>query len=238
MMPGFRERFGRRTLLIGAALAAVLGGTAAALAATDTFNTAGGASTTQQTETTPAEPPQPGPPQPTPVTTVDPTVASAYQAFRRAPTAGDTAPFADRPLPDGAAASLARRGTSSPTGHPYYLVPSKEGLCILAENGGGGCTSASQAVQGDLIVSVCERGLAAGSVRLAGMFPDGVQEITLSLADGSQASVPVSSNTLVTDVPVTVPGQVPVKATWTTKDGIQGQPVPIPPDAASVNCAR
>lgn len=227
----------RRKLTAGlVALAAVVVAAAAALASTNTFSSSSSLSGAQ-TETVPAQAPQPGPAPEPPVSGVDQRLVAAYQAFRRNRTPSDAAPFAGRQLRGGAAAALARRGASA-SGHAYYLVPAKQSLCILSENGSGGCTDVDRALQGDLIVSVCDRDLPPGSVRLAGMFPDQTTAITLTLADGTQQTLPVSDNTVVADLPVTPAARVPVKATWSTADGPQTEQVPVPPDAASANCAR
>jgi hypothetical protein len=167
-------------------------------------------------------------------------ILAAYSVFRRGGQSTDRPPGAEaiaQHARGGENPSLARRATRTEAGaHWYYLVPGSDTLCVDAENGSGACSTVAQALEGALAASVCAPDLASGSVRLFGMMPDSVEHVDLVRPDGSAITVPVHDNALTVDVDVTSAPTVPTDARWTTVDGTQSQRLPIPPDAASVNC--
>jgi hypothetical protein len=149
--------------------------------------------------------PSPGEPAPplaetAPVGAVEAGLGSQLGVLRRSQTAADAVPGS---IPivfsqaSGANLSLARH-VGGQDGSEAWVIPGRGTVCILArqaEDGLGGavCTSTAAADAGGLNVQLASDKLPGGEL-LAGVVPDGVGSVTVTLAGGGTTSIPVHEN--------------------------------------------
>jgi hypothetical protein len=138
--------------------------------------------------------------QPSPASTVEPALTDAFGLLRRVRTAADVVP-GDIPVvlspASGANLALARR-VAGPEGTEAWVIPGNEAACILAQAsryglGGAVCNPTAGARAGQLDVQSASNRL-PGAELVAGLVPDGVSSVQLTLAGGGTASVPVREN--------------------------------------------
>lgn len=132
----------------------------------------------------------------TPIAAPDEEQLAAFAVLRRDRSVQDALPevaarlVAHGPGSDlGANADLSRL-TTSEGGRRLYLVPGRGWLCVVDEDGGGGCNRTAQARDGYL---VARRQVSAGTL-LAGGLPDGVETVTVRGEGGASEQVPVRDN--------------------------------------------
>lgn len=159
---------------------------------------------------------------------VAPEIPELIAGFRRAQTATDRLP-ANGNLPadlqPGENPLLARRlgGTGGPA---TYAWPMKDGVCKVA-NRGGGCAPTSL---------LAERGVLLGTsfssderaVYVDALAVDGVREVVLTLEDGREITAAIENNAFNIVLPAD-----PVRASWVKPDGsreVQTDLVPRPED--------
>ena len=135
-----------------------------------------------------------------PAASIEPALAAGVALMRRAQTEADAIP-ASLPVvfsqASGANLALARR-VADGEGAEAWIVPGNGSTCILAQVrqyriGGAVCTTTAAALAGELNVQSASAQL-PGAELVAGMTPDGVESVTMSLADGSTVSAPVREN--------------------------------------------
>jgi hypothetical protein len=136
----------------------------------------------------------PVPPQATgaPASSVEPALRSGFALLRRAQDAQDGVPGSVTAVFSGASGAnlaLARRVADAQQDEAW-IVPGSGSACILARNGqlrigGAVCTSSAAALRGELNVQSASSSLPGGEL-VAGIVPDGVRSVTLTLADGSR----------------------------------------------------
>jgi hypothetical protein len=136
-------------------------------------------------------------------------VKDAYAVFRRAATRADRLPSSKR-------GDIVRRIAGTPTQN-VYLVLRGRSLCSVTTTksnraGGMGCGPAETYLDGHTpIGSFSDED---GPSTITSAFPDGVREVTLTLADGSSRTYPVENNGFARDVPAR-----PAKLAWIAPDG-------------------
>ena len=148
--------------------------------------------------------PSPGPVPPRPgaalATMPDRADRAAFAILRRAPTAADQIPL---PTPialsgaSGANLGQARRAAGS-GGAQAWVVPGRGSVCLIAawpaqHAGGAGCVPDATATAGELVLESASR-LAPGREFIAGLVPDRVSSVTVTLAGGGQRTAPVREN--------------------------------------------
>jgi hypothetical protein len=137
-------------------------------------------------DTTPSGPP-PGRPM---ASNTDQQLAESFAVLRRRRTASDVleaARFGDG-NPAGANAALARRAVSS-GGDSIFVVPANAGVCLVSGTYSG-CTSSDAAQRGYSVGMAATR----SGVQITGLVPDGVQSVTVNLANGDTATTTVADN--------------------------------------------
>jgi hypothetical protein len=82
----------------------------------------------------------------------------------------------------------------SPEGHPIWLIPGSNGLCIY-RSGEGACTSIENALAGHLVMAL--GGSATQGPTLYGVVPDGNPIVSLYSASGASQPISVTSNVYV-----------------------------------------
>lgn len=191
-------------------------------------------------ETTPMQEETPSPGADAVVSHVDVEIARNFGVFRRSRKPGDvlTRIDAGTRTSDGENLALSRRAARTASGDTYYLVPGRNALCILGDNGSGGCSPLDRAKRGDLLVVLCAPSLADTHLRIIGLFPDGVEHVIFERADGMRDQVRVENNALAVDLPRAIATELPLVARWSGPNGETSQEVPIPPDALGVQCGR
>lgn len=180
-VPSQRRWRARRTVIL--ALATTLGATGAALAATGVLSS-GPVSLAQyrageQAALAPVVPPK---------------QAAAFAILRRSATATDALPVSMLPEPFvrmyGANPALARRVQGLPQGVEAWLVPGNGSLCVVT-SGGASCGRDAALDKYGLAI---ESGSGSGPQSIAGVVPDGVRSVTITLANGSQQDANVVDN--------------------------------------------
>jgi hypothetical protein len=132
-----------------------------------------------------------------PASAVEPALLDAFALMRRGQTQADVIPASVQPAfsqASGANPALARR-VSDGAGTEAWLVPGNGSACILARApayaiGGAVCVPTASARAGELDVQGASSQLPGGEL-VAGVVPDGVESVTLHLADGSSLEAPV-----------------------------------------------
>ncbi len=153
-----------------------------------------------------------------PVAAVEASAGSHLGVLRRSQIAADAVPGS---IPivfsaaSGANIALARRVPGQDTSDAW-VIPGRGTTCILARAegalGGAACTSSAAADAGQLnIQSASDK--APGEELLAGVVPDGVDAVTVTLTDGATAALSVRENVYagvihgaVSNVTATAPG--------------------------------
>jgi hypothetical protein len=135
-----------------------------------------------------------------PASSIEPTLSAAFALMRRPQTQADMIPASIQVAfsqASGANPLLARRVSDS-AGEEAWLIPGNGSACILARVprygiGGAVCVPADAARAGELDVQSASTQL-PGSELVAGVVPDGVDAVTLHLADGGAVAAPVSED--------------------------------------------
>jgi len=136
--------------------------------------------------------------------------------------------------------ALARRAGGLADGGAW-VIPGNGAICFAAygnaggvadANGGESCDTASDAIAGhEAMIASSQR--APGWLLVAGLVPDGVQSVTLTFADGSDETLPVSDNVYLTELQASAVPQV----SFATGDGevvpIGAGPLPAGSPASS-----
>jgi hypothetical protein len=180
-LPTQRRRRARGTLIV--ALATTLGATGVALAATGVLSSGPVSIARYQAGDQAAL-----------ASVVPPEQAAAFAILRRPATASDALPASM--LPEqfvgiyGASPGLARRVRGLPQGVEAWLVPGNRSLCLVT-NRGAAC-GADAAL--DRYGLALESGSGSGAPSVAGVVPDGVTSVTITLANGSQQDATVVDN--------------------------------------------
>jgi hypothetical protein len=148
---------------------------------------------------------------PTPIAPRTDAIEKAYGVFRR-PARPQDDPGKRRPPFTGKARLIASTAKSD-----VFLILGKRDMCLLTHakrgsTGGGGCGPRGAYVDGKRPMGTFSDD--PGPSLIAFAFPDGVEEVTLILADGSSATYPVRDNGFARDVP-----DRPVRLEWTAPDG-------------------
>jgi hypothetical protein len=138
---------------------------------------------------------------------VEPALLEAFALMRRPQTQADAIPASAQPAfsqASGANPGLARR-VSDGAGAEAWLIPGSGSACILARApayaiGGAVCVPTAAARAGELDVQSASS-LLPGSELVAGVVPDGVEAVTLQLADGSSSHVQVREGVYLALVP-------------------------------------
>jgi hypothetical protein len=135
-----------------------------------------------------------------PASSIEPALQSSVGLMRRAPTAADVVP-ASVPVAfsqsSGANLTLARR-VAGEGGAEAWIIPGSGSTCILARVaqyriGGAVCTSTTAARAGELNVQSAGS-QQPGAELLAGLVPDGVGSVSMTLADGTTTTEAVHEN--------------------------------------------
>jgi len=127
----------------------------------------------------------------------------------------------------------ARHALTTSSGEQYFVVPANGSACLYDQNGGGACLPNADAESGRLVgVDLCAPHLAAGSVRVYGLVPDGVESVALSVAGGRAYSTAVSNNVYAATFEARS-GSLPTVVSWQAGDGAHSERVPLPPDASA-----
>jgi hypothetical protein len=179
--PARRRWRTRRTVILS--LATTLGATGAALAATGVLSR-GPVSVAQYRAGEQAAL----------VSVVPPGQAAAFAILRRPATTTDALPASMLPEPFvriyGANPALARRVQGLPKDVQAWLVPGNGSLCVVAD-GGASCGPDAALIKYGLAV---ESGSGTGPQSIAGVVPDGVSSVTITLADGRAQDATVVDN--------------------------------------------
>lgn len=161
-------------------------------------------------------------------TAPDSASTAAFSIMRRARTSADeisSHAIGGLSSASGANIALARRAHGFTNGEAW-VIPGIGNECLWAEsttakNGGAVCDGDSTATSGGLMLEA-ETPSAPGKVLIAGLVPDGIASVTVTLADGSAQALPVYENVYMQEITgepksVTVrPSQV-LAATMPTK---------------------
>jgi hypothetical protein len=216
-MRRYVPRFAKRTVvlmvsaLVGIALAAVVA-TAASNQSNDTTETA------ESGPPTPEAPPQ--------ATGVAPALKAQVKLLRGQPSAkrGDVPPgMAQSIEQQGGRVDLAR--STAVGGERLAVVPTSDGACIT-NRALTTCGPTGRVLAGGLTaVLLCGEGLPAGSIRVFGVLPDGVEKVSFQGAEGKATSAGVIDN--VYDAAVS---GAPTEASWVDEEGKpQTAALPVPP---------
>lgn len=163
-------------------------------------------------------------------------VSKAYAVFSQAPVAEESARFSQRAdiLADqGLNPNLARSGARlAETNDEVLVSPSKDGLCIGTRlTGVSGCSNGATALNGTVGAVICSPTIPANKVLLVGAFPNGVQDVTGILSDGSTASYPIKRNSLILLLDKSKP--VPTSLGYVANGAQQNISTSIPKDSLS-----
>ncbi len=180
-VPARRRQRRRRIVIV--ALAATLGATGAALAASGVLSN-GPVSIAQYRAGEQAAL----------ADAVPPAQAAAFAILRRPATAADALPASMLPPPFvhmyGANRALARRVQALPQGVEAWLVPGNGSLCLVT-NAGASCGPDAPLIKYGLAI---ESGSGSGRQSVTGIVPDAVRSVTITLANGTQQQATVLDN--------------------------------------------
>jgi hypothetical protein len=120
-----------------------------------------------------------------------------FGVLRRAATAGDRLPknALEVSATYGSIPDAARKARATAHGALYVIPGSDERICLMDQNGAGGCNRLD--VDGDLrLVTTIDHvpWLADGEVEIQGLVPDGVRSVTVTLRDGGERTLDVVNN--------------------------------------------
>jgi len=156
-----------------------------------------------------------------------PASVSAHFAILRRPQIGSDHPTTvaagDEFAPHGGNTALAREPqgvqVGAPTADPMLVVPGQGSICLVHRfDMSGTCQSVADAEAGNAVTwAPCLPGLKPGQVRIAGLVPDGVSLVTLTLSDASSQTASVQDNSyeFVTPGSSALPVQVTFSANGT-----------------------
>jgi hypothetical protein len=178
------------------------------------------------------------------ITSTPTDVTSSFAAFQRAGTPQDRAigtgskalsMLATAQQESGVNPSLARLVYQSATS-TLALVPGKGVLCLLeeAQSISAECMSAAEADSHGIGITTHVGNREGASIIFAGVLPDGVHDVFLTLADGDRVAVPLSADGGYSVAPTTNPTSI----SYTDAGGVQhteatapAPPPPTPPPA-------
>lgn len=176
--------------------------------------------------------------------TVDAAPSASLSIFRGDETAQEAVPIevkqrlaAALPPHGGGDATLARRAQTTSTGDAVFVMPAKDGVCLItASTSEGFCAPAQTVLTGQAIASdTCSPSLPRGIVEIAGILPDGASDPVVVLTDGSRRSLDVGGNTYVARFART--GPLPKTVAWGTPEGgHQEIDALMPRDTATLEC--
>jgi len=132
--------------------------------------------------------------------------------------------------PDGA-----RLARNSPNGGGIFVLPADEGVCIASDSGvEEGCYEEATVSASSVI---CAPGLPGDQVEVFGVAPDGIDKLTVVLADGSERTIAVERNVFVYRASKEAPR--PLEVAWTTAAGERrAVPAHVPEDFRDGRCAN
>lgn len=124
---------------------------------------------------------------------------------------------------NGADPSSARFAATDGRGNSLYVAATEGGrVCLMDNRGGGGCNTLTEVENGYLLHSADSiPGLRRGEVQVSGVVPDDIDEVAITLRDGSSASVKVHNNVF-----VTVVSGGPKEVSWSRDGSLQRIDVP------------
>ena len=174
---------------------------------------------------------------PEPVASVDPELSARYAIFRQGQTRADMAPRRLETydaLLSGANPQLARRVAAGPH-DDVYLAPSRQGACLLSSAGTeDGCFTVALLLAGNAVSAVeCAPGMAANTVEVYGLLPDGATATAIRFANGARTTVPLSRNYYAYTASTTAP--LPTSIEWTLAGTNHQTAANVP--AGTPNCA-
>jgi hypothetical protein len=145
----------------------------------------------------PSVPPRPGAPRATGADALD---RRAFAILRRSQLGSDAFPPELHVALSGASGAnlaLSRRARGIPAGRAW-IVPGRGSLCLSVEwpppgGGGAACAADRTAVSGRLVLTSGIEGRPRGEL-LAGVAPDGIPRVRVSLADGTTTVASVHEN--------------------------------------------
>lgn len=161
-----------------------------------------------------------------------------FGIFRRPRAAGDGS-AANDPTAQAAGADPAqsRRAFTTTSGDHVLLAPGRDSLCLgTSRTGNLACGSARTAVAGGIVVSIVCGGIPADAIHVYGAVPDGISEVTVLRANGSDEELPVTGNAYALETKKSDP--LPTSITWDTPQGPMTVPTTVPGDAASSRCVK
>lgn len=192
---------------------------------------------TRQTPTTSSSPPpeQADADAQSSVGSVDASIESSFRVFRRDRDNADQI-AGHTPTLRRAAVTLSRRVATTSSGEPYFAVPRRGALCMVAASGSGGCSSIADAKAGAFVLSLCGKDLPRNKMRISGLLSDDVTAAGILYADGSTGPISMGHNGFVFDAVRPPEGALPValelqRAGHATKVGFD-----VPPGIASQSC--
>lgn len=166
--------------------------------------------------------------------------------FRRAITAEDRielpAQAADAiqstgKSPQGVNPGQARKAYVTPAGGTYHLMPAADDTVAVQSGGGGSMDSVDHILTGESVEwQMCGKGIKPDELRVAGVVPDEVKQVTVKFRDGKTKNVTVKDNVWAVEVkrkPTTVlPTVVTMQISGTTKN----VDLRVPDDIATGSC--
>jgi hypothetical protein len=206
----------RRRKLVsgGVVIAAALGAGGFAIAANNGSEAAAPPQRTMRSE----------PPQHYTSAALSPQTTQEFGVLRATATAEDKLPqkALDASASYGSIPDGARMARDTPRG-PLYVIPgANDRICLMDENGTGGCTFGDLAAQGQLITTLDHfPGLKDGEVEIQGLVPDGVQSVTVTLRHGTDRTLPIVNNVFDAVLP-----DGPAKVIWDDGRGIDAPWIP------------
>ena len=130
-------------------------------------------------------------------------LAAGFGVLRRAADPGDRLPELAAGMVDagprprlGANPALARHALGRPDGLNVYVVPGRDWLCAVDNEGHGTCNHSADALAGRVLGTAA---LDPETARVWGLVPDGPDAVDILHADGSVARAPVRGNAYVAD---------------------------------------
>lgn len=178
-------------------------------------------------------PPRHGPP------TIDPAVAAELSVFRRAQTSADRllATFRAQLQTEYASArpdiADARRVKASDR-QTAYLVPAKEGVCVINTNEAF-CSPAASLAGADA-VDLCSPTLPNGQLEIEWLLPDGATNVAVGTADGMEKGFAPGFNVYIARRPLS--GSLPKTIEWDAGGLHHSVSAGVPSDARSEKCAH
>jgi hypothetical protein len=130
-----------------------------------------------------------------------------------------TADVASSPVAEMADLQQARRVPLAAASQGW-LAPGRHDSVCFVRNGHVSCPPLATLAAEDVAVAITKD---ESGVRVDGIAVDGVQEVTLRLADGRQLTKPVSQNTFAFSG---LEAEHPVEAVWSGPHGEHNQPLP------------